>query len=234
MTVASTMHDRGAGSFTGSERAARLRQFEAARRHSRFVRLLRLAVPVGLLTCLAVVIAAAYFNPLRMLAKLPFDPGRLGVSGTKITMEAPKLGGFTRDGRAYEMTAAAAAQDLTKPGVLELKEVRARAEMADKSKVDITAATGVYDTKSDQLILKTDVLIVSSAGYEARMTEAAIDIKQNKIVSEKPVDVKLLNGTLNANRMEVVENGELMRFGNGIELYIAAQPDAAAARAGQR
>src|SRR5260370_37052526 len=85
------MHDRGAGSFTGSERAARLRQFEAARRHSRFVRLLRLAVPVGLLTCLAVVIAAAYFNPLRMLAKLPADPGRLGGSGTKITMEPPKL-----------------------------------------------------------------------------------------------------------------------------------------------
>ena len=75
MTVASTMHDRGAGSFTGSERAARLRQFEAARRHSRFVRLLRLAVPVGLLTCLAVVIAAAYFNPLRMLAKARLPPG---------------------------------------------------------------------------------------------------------------------------------------------------------------
>jgi lipopolysaccharide export system protein LptC len=226
------MHDSGAGAFVGRERSDIVRRFRAARRHSRLVRLLRLAIPVGLIVCLAVVVAAAFFNPLRMLAKLPIDPGRMVVSGTKITMEAPRLGGFTRDGRPYELTAAAAAQDLTNPGVLELKDVRARVQMVDKSKVDIQAATGVYDTKADQLILKTDVLVVSSGGYEARMKEASIDIKQNKIVSEKPVDVKLVNGTLIANRMEVVENGELMRFSNGIELYLV--PQAADQPTGQR
>ena len=218
------MHASEAGAFVGRERADIVRRFRAARRHSRFVRLLRLSIPIGLMFCLAVVVFAAFFNPLRMLAKLPIDPGRMVVSGTKITMEAPRLGGFTRDGRPYELTASAAAQDLANPGVLELKNVRARVQMIDQSQVDLQAATGVYDTKADQLILKTDVLVVSSAGYEARMKEASVDIKQNKIVSEKPVDVKLLNGTLNANRMEVVENGELMRFGNGIELYLAPPP----------
>jgi lipopolysaccharide export system protein LptC len=214
---------RDSGAFVGRERADLVRRFQAARRHSRLVRLLRLAIPVGLVVCLAMVVMAAFFNPLRMLSQLPIDPGRMVVSGTKITMEAPRLGGFTRDGRPYELTASAAAQDLANPGVLELKNVRARVQMIDKSQVDLQAAAGVYDTKADQLFLQTDVLVVSSTGYEARMKEAAIDIKQNKIVSEKPVDVKLLNGTLNANRMEVVENGELMRFGNGIELYLVPQ-----------
>src|SRR5437879_2201961 len=156
------MHD-GADSFVGRgrERSDGARRFQAARRHSRFVRVLRLSIPIGLVICLAMVAAASFFNPLRMLAKLPLDPGRMVVSGTKITMEAPRLGGFTRDGRPYQMTAAAAAQDLANPVVLDLKVVRARVQMLDKSTVDITAATGVYDTKSDQLILRTDILVVS-------------------------------------------------------------------------
>ena len=62
-----------------------------------------------------------YFNPLRMLGKLPVDIGNLVISGTKITMEQPHLSGFTRDARAYELTADAAAQDLTKPDIVELQ-----------------------------------------------------------------------------------------------------------------
>ncbi len=219
------MNHSGAGSFVGRAPLDSARRFRAARRHSRFVRFLRLAIPVGLVVCLAVVAAATFFNPLRMLAKLPLDPGKMVISGTKITMEAPRVGGFTRDGRPYEMTAAAAAQDLANPGVLELKQIRARVQMQDKSTTDITAATGVYNTKSDQLVLKSDILVVSSSGYQVRMLEAAVDIKTNRIVTERAVDVKLTNGTLNANRMEVADNGDVMRFGNGVELYLVPQSD---------
>ena len=67
-----------------------------------------------------------YFNPLRMLAKLPIDVGDLVVSGTKITMEQPRLSGFTSDARAYELTAEAAAQDLTKPDMVELRNIHAK------------------------------------------------------------------------------------------------------------
>ena len=51
------------------------------------------------------------------------------MSGTKITMEAPKLTGFTRDNRAYKVTADAAAQDITNPTVLELTGIRGKMEM---------------------------------------------------------------------------------------------------------
>ena len=37
------------------------------------------------------------------------------ISGTKLTMQAPKLSGYTRDGRWYELIADSAAQDITKP-----------------------------------------------------------------------------------------------------------------------
>src|SRR5262245_29399187 len=87
------------------------RAFRAARRHSRLVRVLRIAIPAVVVVGLVIVALLTYFNPLRMLAKLPINLNDLVVSGTKITMEQPRMSGFTHDGRAYELTAVAAAQD---------------------------------------------------------------------------------------------------------------------------
>ncbi len=220
------MHDAAGVRFEAASDRERL--FRAAARHSRFVRFCRRAIPVTLVLIVGTVAGLAYFKPLRML-KLPIDPAKLVVSGTKITMEAPRLGGFTRDGRPDDLTARAAAQDLATPGVLELNDLHARVQMQDKSTVELKAATGRYDTKADMLMLKTDIVLTSSAGYAAKLSEAAIDIKKNEIVSDKPVEVKLNNGTVNANRLQVSENGELIHFDNGVEMNLVPQPAADAA-----
>ena len=75
----------------------------------------------------------SWLDPLKVLVRLPIDAGRLVISGTKITMEAPKLSGYTKDRRWYELTANAAAQDITKPDLIELNEIRAKIEAEDKS-----------------------------------------------------------------------------------------------------
>jgi lipopolysaccharide export system protein LptC len=209
----------------GSDRE---RVFRAATRHSRMVRFFRRAIPVSLIVILLSIAAAAYFQPLRMIYKLPLDAGRLVVSGTKITMEAPHLGGFTRDGRPYDLTARAAAQDVANPGVLELKDVRAHIEMQDKNTVEVVAATGVYDTKGDTMVLKTDIVVTSSAGYSVRMNEAQIDVRTNRMVSDKSVEVTLSNGTIKSKRMEVSENGDLMRFTGDVDVYLEPQAASAA------
>ena len=118
------------------------RAFRAARRHSRVVRILRIAVPLSVSFVFVVVALVTYFNPLRLLAKLPINVDDLVVSGTKITMEQPHLSGFTRDARAYELTADAAAQDMTKPDMVELRNIRAKVEMQDKSTMEMTAISG--------------------------------------------------------------------------------------------
>jgi lipopolysaccharide export system protein LptC len=206
--------------FKGNDRE---RIFRAATRHSRVVRFFRGAIPISLIAVLAFVAAVAYFQPLRMLSNLPIDPGRVVLSGTRITMEAPRLGGFTRDGRPYDLTARAAAQDLTNPGMLELKDVRAHVAMQDKTTIELSAATGTYDTKGDMMVLKTDVVVTSSAGYSARLNEAKVEIKTNRIVSDQPVEVKLSNGTVKSNRLEVSDNGDLMRFDGDVDVYLVPQ-----------
>jgi lipopolysaccharide export system protein LptC len=195
------------------------RMFRAAVRHSRRVRLLRVAIPLVALLAIATTVLISWFNPLRVLMYLPKE-GRLVVSGTKITMEHPRLAGFTHDSRSYELTARAAAQDFTKPDMVELKDIRAVVELQDKGQMHMTAPNGLYNSKTETLDLANNVLLVATSGFECRLSEAKVDIRKGNVVSDKPVDVKMSNGTINANRMEVFESGQLVRFGGGVVMNV--------------
>jgi lipopolysaccharide transport protein LptA len=191
--------------------------FRAAARHSRFVRFLRLAVPAGIVAIVAILVVATFFNPARLFTSFPIDPGKVSLSGTKIIMELPRLNGFTNDSRPYEITAHTAAQDLTKPDILELKDIIARSELKDGQHVTITSINGIYDTKGESLRLTDHITVNTTSGYEAHLSEATVNTANGNIVSENPVELKLPKGFLNANRLEVMENGALILFGGGVE-----------------
>jgi lipopolysaccharide export system protein LptC len=131
-------------------------------------------------------------------------------------MEGPRLTGFTHDARAYELTADTAAQDMTKPDFVELRNIRAKVEMQDKSSINLSALSGIYDSKGETLKLEQNILLNSSTGYQGRLSEAMIDIRKGNVVSEHPVEVKMLQGTLTANRLDIVDSGDLVRFHGGV------------------
>ena len=193
------------------------RAFRAAVRHSRHVRLLRIAVPLSVAVLLVGGVAfTALVKPLRVLSSANVDVGSLVVSGTKIMMQQPRLAGFTRDNRRYNMIAQAAAQDLTKPDMVELHGINATMEMKDGAVFETVAKDGLYNTKTEQLTLTQNIVVTSSSGYQAFLNEAVIDVRAGKIVSEKPVEVNTATWTINANGMEVGESGDLMRFDRGV------------------
>jgi lipopolysaccharide export system protein LptC len=205
------------------------RAFQAARRHSRIVRVLRVSVPAAVGVALVVLFLASYFNPLRVLSRLPINVGDLVVSGTKITMERPHLSGFTRDARAYELSADAAAQDLTKPDIVELQNIHAKLQMQDKSTVEMNAALGIYNSKGEILKLDRNIDITSSTGYAGHLIEATVDMRSGNVVSEKPVEVKLLQGVLNSNRLRIQDSGDLVVFDGGVRMVLMLNQSAAAA-----
>jgi lipopolysaccharide export system protein LptC len=225
-TTAGTTH---AWKASGPRDFARL--IRRARRHSAHVRLLRRGVPTVAAVGIGVLVILSWFNPLRAVTDLPVTLDRVVVSGTRVTMEAPKLTGFTRDNRSYTVTAEAAAQDMTNPTVLELTGIRGKMEMQNNGNVDLTAVAGVYNTKSELLTLTQYIVLISSQGYEGHLTEANVDVRKNYIVSEKPVEVFLPNGKLNANRMEVVDSGALLRFDGGVTLVLTLNEPAGSAPA---
>jgi lipopolysaccharide export system protein LptC len=183
------------------------------------VRWLRLGVPAGIAAVLLAVVAANYMPQVGSF-RLPGELGKLVIRGTKITMQQPKLTGFTADSRSYEFTANTAAQDITKPDLVELQQLHAKMQMEDKSTVEMTASTGTYDMKSEKLFLNDHIVLVSSSGYEGRLSEAVVDMKEGTVVSEKPVEVKMLNGFLNSKRLEIAEKGTVLRFDAGVSMTL--------------
>jgi lipopolysaccharide export system protein LptC len=221
LTVAPHIHDREPAVFAAGGRRDDRRLFRAAQRHSRSVRLLRIGIPLCIVAAIAVgAIVTMWVKPLSVLAKVPVDMSSVAISGTKITMQAPRVAGYTSDNRQYEMTAQIAAQDITKTDTIELQGIRASMEMQDRTTFETTASSGIYNTKTEQLMLQENVLVTTSSGYQARLAEAQVDIKGGRISSEKPVEVRTLDWLISANRMEVADSGGVIKFERGVSVTL--------------
>jgi lipopolysaccharide export system protein LptC len=204
--------------WTASRRGDIDRAVRVAGRHSVVVRVMRIGLPVFVVVGLTALALNAYFKPMQMFEKLPSVSGKLAVQGSKITMELPRIAGFTRDSRAYELNAETAVQDIAKPDIVELQNLRARMEMQDKDVVLVTANAGTYNTKADRIVLRDQVVVTSQQGYKVLLREAAVEMKKGNVISELPVEIMLPNGMLKANRLEVIDSGDVLRFEKGVVL----------------
>ncbi len=217
---------RAAAALSANSRGGFERSYRAAMRHSRHVRWLRICVPVGIAALLLTVIGINYMPPIGGF-RLPGELGKLVIHGTQITMQQPRLSGYTVDSRAYEFSAEAAGQDITKPNLVELHQLRAKMELQDNSMVEMSAVSGVYDAKTEMLTLRENIELTSSTGYEGHLTEAVIDVRRGNVVSDKPVSVKMLDGFLNAKRLDIVDRGSVVRF-SGVAMTLLPNKRASA------
>ena len=218
LTTLSQIGDRDSRAFlTGGRDHSRI--YRKAARHSRIVRVLRLAIPgiVGI-GCLGAFALFTLFDPWRDLDRVPTVAGVV-VSGTKIIMQRPRLGGFTKDKRPYTVTARSAAQDITNPDLLELEDIHAVLTTLGQGDIDVVAHSGVYDGKAESMALHRSIVVKSSA-YTVRLTQATVGVKTGHILSEQPAVVEMLQGTVNSNRLEVINSGEVIIFGNGVTMVI--------------
>jgi len=222
LTVVSQTDERVAPGFLSVGRTDKTGAYRRAVRHSRLVQVLRVAIPVGvLLGTLAAVVAIKLIDPLSRLAKLPINVDGLTVSGTTITMQKPRLAGLTQDKKPYVVTASAASQDVLNPDNLTLRDLHATTEMKDAGAVQLTADSGFFETKADRLTLRRNI-VVTSPQYKALLAEAVINVHTNHIVSEQPVEVTTSQGTINANRLEIFDSGDVIRFERGVVMVIVS------------
>jgi lipopolysaccharide export system protein LptC len=200
-------------------------RFAAAARHSRMVRILRIAVPAAVLLSMSMIIITSIYNPFRMLLpKLPVDMDNLVVSGTKVTMEAPHLSGYTPDKRPYDVWAKAAIQDVTDPDHLELKILHGKMLMEDQSTLTLDAKKGFMNTKDQTLDLHDDIFLQTSTGYEARLSQAFVDMAKGAVSSDQHVDVKLTNGTLTSDRLRITGGGDVVIFEGHVVMHLDKLP----------
>lgn len=200
------------------------RVFRAVARHTRLVRFLRYAIPIGIAAIAFVIFTASYLSSLHLVPLFPIDTGKISVSGTRIIMELPRVNGYTADSRPYQLTARTAVHDVTKPDILELNELEGQIDLNDGQHVTLRSLSGIYDRKRDILKLSDHIVLNSSSGLEGHFSEATIDVTTGNVVSENPVEIKLPNdGLLNANWLKAEQNGDVIVFGGGVEVTL--QPE---------
>ena len=200
-------------------------RFAIAARHSRIVRILRVAVPAAVVLSMAAIVLVSVFNPFRMLLpKLPLDMDNLVVSGTKITMESPHMSGYTQDQRPYEVWAKTATQDVTDPDHVDLRTLRAKVLMEDQSTVTLDALNGLMDTKQQLLDLHKDIYLQTSTGYEAWLSQAFVDMAKGTVTSDEHVDVKWADGKVSSDRLRITGGGEVVIFDGHVVMNIDKLP----------
>ena len=225
-----SQHSLSSVSFDMTPAAAR-GGFKAAHRHSTRVRWLRRVAIAGSLLAITLIATAALLNPLR---RLPGDIsiGRVGVEGTKVTVESPKITGAQKDGSPFEIKAHSGIQDITTPDIIELLGIDSKLGAADASMTLVSATRGIYDSLHDNMTLEGDIRIKSSTGYDLRLKTALIDFKSGGLVSEDPVKVFLDGGTIAAKQLDVSDNGHKVSFDGDVTSMIengAEKPAAAGA-----
>ena len=189
--------DRG-WAFATSTASDRARNVARARRHTRVVRGLRRMLPAAAATVVAtyvvIVMQTMGWEGLPQIEISQIIPENL-------TMHNPRYEGFNDDGGSYVVTAKTAVQDLTDLSRITLNGIVGDLEDANKTKTNLKATRGFYNSKASTLELYDGIDIVSESGLHARLTRANVDTKKNVVVSKTPVVVEMPGGTIRSNEM---------------------------------
>jgi lipopolysaccharide export system protein LptC len=211
-----------------SERRDIAEVYRSAAKNTRRVRWLRRIVPSAAIGIVLAVVLWAWLDPLRLLRELPLEFARMAITGTTLKIDAPKLSGFTRDGRSYSISAVTAAQDLTNPSVVALAGIDARFALADGGSTTLRATKGTLDAKADELRLLEGIDILSTTGFGGRLAEAIVDMRKGHVLAPNPLELRYRDGWLRANRMEIFDNGARVLFDGGVTASFRLTPPPAA------
>ena len=225
MQVAETI---GTDLAAANENARRTRAHGRALRHSARVRLLRRVIPAAAGVAVLGIAGLVLYSPFA--GSIPnVSVGPISVSGTKVTMEHPKLSGFRKGARGYEVTAASALQDVRKPALIELNAMKGQIATDEKGGLAyLEAKTGLFDSTKEAIKLEQDIRVWTDKGEEIRLKSAAVDFKAGTVTSSETVSVTVPNGSVVADSLDVVENGKTISFVGNV--HAVFRPDGKTAK----
>jgi lipopolysaccharide export system protein LptC len=195
--------------------------FIDATRHSRRVGIYRKIIPVITVVSVLGLVVMPLLSPLRALGGLSMGPVKL--SGTQVTMDKPKMNGFKKDNSPYEVTATSAVQDIRKPSLIDLIEMKARMQMGSDGWATLESKTANFETQKEQLKLREGVVVKTQSGYDIRMKSADADFKAGTIISTEPVKVTSASMRVEADTLDVTDNGKAIIFKGRVRTTIVGE-----------
>jgi len=204
MAFSASWRDIDAGRRAPAD-SARLHAFDAVRRHSRRVRLLRVLLPLaGCLAVAAFVVKAHLSFP----GDMDLSAASLSVTRNSVIMDRPHMTGFDGDRREYSLLANRAIQPLLTPAQVRLEGIEAKITATGRGTTTITAESGDYDHEKSFLRLHGAIVVDAADGYRLRMVGADVDFAAETMLSEKPVAIGYGESEITGERLSVAEGGK--------------------------
>jgi len=199
--------------------AERARAFRRARRHSLLVKLLRLALPIG-----AASVVALY--GLRLGDSWQVGPGRLKVDAVVVTaddltMKNPTYFGLTKDGGRYEVRAKKAILEFAKEAPIKLIDIDGNL-LTNDTTTNLKAKRGVLDNAKGELELYDGIEIDASNGMKARLSRAMVYNQEHRVVSNHPVDLSLPTGNVTGASMTMRTDTREATFVGAVKAHLVA------------
>ena len=206
------------GARAGAGVSDRARAFAVARRHSRLVRLLRIALPLtaaGILAAYALVLTVSWH----------LGKGRLQVAGIQVTaddltMKDPVYFGVNKDGGRYRVHAKRAVVGLNQNTPIKLIDVDGELTQTNKAITKLKAKHGLLDNAKNELELFDGIEIDGSNGLTARLSRAMVYSKESKVVSNDPVVANTPTGSVQASAMTMNTKTKAVAFRGAVSVRL--------------
>jgi LPS export ABC transporter protein LptC len=141
----------------------------------------------------------------------------------EITVTDSRFTGFDKRDQPFSISAKNAVQDENDASKVRLQSVEAEVRHKSGQQIAIKSNAAVYDSNSKTIDLEGDVRISSTGGFDARMAQARLDINRHRLRSEVPVKVVHPRGIIQANGMEIEDDGARILFFNRVRARFGAE-----------
>ncbi|MEM0898996.1 MAG: LPS export ABC transporter periplasmic protein LptC [Pseudomonadota bacterium] len=192
--------------------------YRAARKHSRSVSVIKVALP--LIAVLGTAWLTSGFFTDDDGDGPSFQFSSLGLQDGAVKMENPEVTGVTADNRPYRLIANEALQYLTEDRRIEMDGIDAAFTMPDGSEASLRAPAGVFIQEQSTLNLKGRSTFATSEGIEVNFNAAQINIGDGEFKSDAPVTIKRSGSTIDAGNLNVTDGGKRFLFGGGVRLML--------------
>lgn len=172
-----------------------------------------LAAALGIGFVIAFMSQAGFFTAMLPQPPKPAPEVQAGqISATNSTVS-----GIDTEQQPYEVTAKRGWQDEATPTLVHLEEPQGIFRRPAGAEYTISAETGLYDTETRKLDLKGNVLLEQKDRFKARMDRANVVVEEKRLNSDGPVAVDFGSGTVNANGLQITDDGRRILFLNGVK-----------------
>jgi|SRR5579871_215856 len=189
--------------------------------YSRFVGVMKRALPIAASILIAVVLIYAFIPRQQDRVTMVYE--RLGRIENDLAMMKPKLTGTDEHGNPFVVTADHAVQDARNPHRARLYNVEADITLDKTQWINASATRGAFDMDAGSLNLTDGISVYSDSGYELHTARGHVDLRRGIFTGLDPVSGQGPLGNLRADRFAIDQKKRMIELYGNVRMTFYVQ-----------